>query len=350
MGVQGVPNQRYGLGLLALVLIWLVSLAHDDESSSSISWSMANTITSSELSQKHREVQNPLETVEAPTQAHHPEPPPTPYDRNEPLIPRKIWHILFPIGDAVTDRQVAFVGDWIRNAPGHTYTFLSTTGGSALVAAHYGHNSEELDVFKQLTNPTLKSDFLRYLVLAAQGGYYGDVDTRPLIPLNLWVPPELRPQVRLLCAPEHDDAITPDPSAAYKVRFGQWAIAAAPGHPVLRRMVRRAMEGLRYLSQSQNTTLDMVRPDNIQVLNATGPLAWTEILWEYLFETDPNITSQDDLSGLATPKLVGDVLVLPITAFRAPTAGEAPWFEEHGDHRLLEHHMLGTWRQWQPPS
>ncbi|KAJ9156913.1 hypothetical protein NKR19_g4034 [Coniochaeta hoffmannii] len=46
--------------------------------------------------------------------------------------------------------------------------------------------------FRALINPALKSDLLRYLLLSARGGTYSDVDTKPLVPLDLWLAPTLQ--------------------------------------------------------------------------------------------------------------------------------------------------------------
>ncbi|KAI1858012.1 uncharacterized protein JN550_012905 [Neoarthrinium moseri] len=339
MGLQPLPRPWIGLALISLALIWLIRLlssSHNRHAIDGVVPSMPNDV---KLTDKPAETLVPLTS---PSRA------PPAYDG--PPIPRKIWHIFFPLNDVVTDKNVKFVADWIKSAPGYTYTLLGAEGGSALMAAYYGSESEQFVLFNQLKNPALKSDLLRYHVLAAEGGYYADVDTRPLLPIQDWIDSSLRPKVRLVCAPEFDVGITPEENPLYNIRFGQWVIAGAPGHPVLQRMARRALDGVRDLAKAAGTTLDRVRPNNIQVLNATGPLPWTEVIWDYLREVDPTLlTDYSSISQLSEPRLVGDVLVMPIVSFRAPTKEEAPWFEEHGDHRVLEHHMQGTWRFWKPP-
>ncbi|KAH6655644.1 hypothetical protein BKA67DRAFT_244661 [Truncatella angustata] len=342
-------NRWLAYAALTLTLIWVISLAHQ-------SGAVHDVVATTTSALKHSYYTHISSSASESTTSEEQE-----KDTSlEPaIIPRKIWHILFPNNGAVTDQQVSFLGDWVKSAPGYTYTLLGAGGGTALVRHHYGAASDELRVFEQLTNPALKSDLLRYLILAAEGGYYGDVDTQPLVPLEDWVaPPGLRARARLIIAPEADGFL--DQQSGHRGRgdggllqFGQWAIAAAPGHPVLTRMVSRCLAKLHALAEEEGTTLDKVHPDNIGVLNTTGPIQWTDVIWEHLYDVgeEAGVRGKADLGRLFEPKLVGDVLVLPITAFRAPTVDEVAYFEgKEGDRRLLAHHMLGTWRGWSPPG
>lgn len=336
LGSHGLVNRWFVCTLLTISLIWICTIANDSETLHVVAASTRNIIKQSYSSHTHSSVPDIVEVNPS---------------SNEPAIPRRIWHILFPNGDTVTDQQISFVADWIKKAPGYTYTFLGATGGSAIVSRYYGASSEELHVFEQLTNPALKSDFLRYLILAAEGGYYGDIDTRPVVPLEEWLEPDLRSKVRLLIAPEEDDFINQDSTKKGHVQFGQWSIAAAPGHPVLRNMVAKCLSRLHELAEDESTTLDKLHPTNIEVLNTTGPYQWTNVIWDYLYEVGEadGVTKKEDLGGLQRPRLVSDVLVLPVPSFRAPTPVEIPFFDgQAGDRRLLEHHMMGTWRAWNP--
>ena len=114
-----------------------------------------------------------------------------------------------------------------------------------------------LEAYRQLRNPGLKSDFLRYLLLWADGGYYSDLDTKPAKPLSDWLSSEMRSRVRLIVATKHDDGVHAKGKWLHPVQFCQWMIAAAPEHPVLERMIQRALVGLKDLTQ--NTQLELLR-------------------------------------------------------------------------------------------
>lgn len=256
----------------------------------------------------------------------------------ENLIPWKIWQVYFPPPGDEKHKQLRYVSQWVQNAPGFRYTLMDSEEGERFIREnHFG--PEILSTFLEIQNPGLKSDFLRYLLLWTEGGYYSDLDTKPVKPLQQWLSPELGSKVRLLIAPEHDDGVSSYGTWPHLVQICQWTIAAAPGHKVLERMIQRAMEGLNELAQKG----DLDSPSNEQVMNATGPAAWTEIIFEAIKETTSGVNSYQDLSRLAEPTLFGDILLLPIDAFMT-LSDDMRVLEGAGQHQLVHHDFAGAWK------
>jgi alpha 1,6-mannosyltransferase len=192
----------------------------------------------------------------------------------------------------------------------------------------------------------MKSDLLRYLILGVEGGVYTDTDTWALKPIDQWVPEHLRDQVRLIVGIEFDrrdgDAW---PEMSHWLQFCQWTIAAAPGHPVFRRMVSRIMDSVDQLSEEHQVPVHELSPSSFEVLNSTGPAAWTDVVFEQLQEYDPLLKETRDLSFMTEPKLYGDILVLHIDGFgmgqphsHSTDDGSTP------DGALARHFFRGTWR------
>ncbi|KAK1994585.1 hypothetical protein LX36DRAFT_660422 [Colletotrichum falcatum] len=257
-------------------------------------------------------------------------------------IPQTIWQIYFPPEGGDTHDQLRHVPEWTRNTPDFKYTLVGQEIGDAFMEEHF--DSRTNDIYRLIRNPALKSDFLRYAILLRKGGYYSDLDTRPTKPLVDWLPKEFDGKVGLLVAPEHDDGINPAGWWPHPVQICQWTFAAAPGHPALERMLQRAITGLKDIANAQGVPLDQIRPLDRQVMNATGPPAWTEVVFETLRDMAPEITKYEDLSRISEPRLFGDILFLPLDAFMTLNEQEKASLEGLGQHQLVHHDFAGAWK------
>lgn len=118
--------------------------------------------------------------------------------------------------------------------------------------------------------------------------------------------------VNLLWGLEADN--DPDSDAYWRLSFtypqqlSQWAFAAAPHHPV----VSRYMNNLRsYTKDNETAAL------NSDPLKRTGPAAVTLATKSWLEdEVGFRWTSLTGVKDGGRPKLVNDILVLPITGFQ----------------------------------
>jgi alpha 1,6-mannosyltransferase len=271
----------------------------------------------------------------------------SPIDSSTPPIPRQIWQIFFPPrGAAVLDKSSFYSTDWITQAPGYTYSLISDAAGASFIEETFPQRPEIGATYAALRNPALKSDFLRYLLLLARGGTYSDVDTKPVARLEDWLPASRRAAARLVVAVEYDEAQDAHPADfTYPVQFCQWTIAAAPNHTVLERMVDRALVGLADVAALQNTTLEGAAFSDFDVLNTTGPVAWTEVVFGMLREVDPGLESYADLARIREPRYFGDIVVLPLESFRADYLDDWGWTWLPRDHRgLVRHFFKGAWR------
>ncbi len=264
----------------------------------------------------------------------------------EPLIPPKIWQNYF--ADEIDDDNLGDAASWIALNRDYTYTMLGMDGADAFVNRHFADDPALLRRYHSLPNFGMKSDLLRYLVLLVEGGTYTDVDTAALRPIRDWVPRTARHLARAVVGIEFDQRDGGGwVDIPHELQFCQWTIAAAPGHPLFREMAARALAGLAELERRHNATaLAALRPSNLEVLNTTGPAAWTDAVFDHLRRAAPErVQSLRNFSYLEEPTLFGDVLVLPVDGFGMGQAhsgstndGSIP------DAALVKHNFRGRWR------
>jgi alpha 1,6-mannosyltransferase len=211
---------------------------------------------------------------------------------------------------------------------------------------HFSSQPHVIELYKSLPNVGMKSDLLRYLILSVEGGVYTDTDTIAIKPINAWIPESLRNKVRLVVGVEFDRR---DGGAwadiSHWLQFCQWTIAAAPGHAVFPKMVDRIIRSVHDLSQAHNFPVHKLHPGSFDVMNSTGPAAWTDVVFEVLQEHNRSLNTTKDLSFMTEPRLYGDVLVLTIDGFgtgqphsHSTNNGSIP------EAALMKHLFRGSWR------
>ncbi|KAK4243159.1 nucleotide-diphospho-sugar transferase [Corynascus novoguineensis] len=276
---------------------------------------------------------------------------PKPSNHNPLHIPPKVWQIMLPKKQpdghfSVKTNSLLYTLSWLALNPDYTYTLVGPTGGAQFVHRHFANEPKILAAYNAIPNVGMKSDLLRYLLLSIEGGVYTDIDTFALRPIETWVSPSLRDRVRMIVGIEYDqrDGIRWG-EMLHSVQFGQWTIAAAPDHPVFRKMVDRILRSLSELSETYGLPLSQLRPSSGEVMNVTGPAAWTEVVFQQLQEHEPTLNETKDLSYMTEPTLFGDILVLTIDGFgmgqphsNSTNDGTIP------EAALVRHLFGGSWR------
>ncbi|KAM0257959.1 hypothetical protein ACHAQJ_004118 [Trichoderma viride] len=274
---------------------------------------------------------------------------------NSHTIPPNIWQIVLPKtqpypGDPdhvhVDVRQLENTASWIAMNPDY-HTLVGHKGGDEFVQSRFSHNPKIGEVYHNLTNVGMKSDLLRYLLLDVQGGVYTDTDTVALKPVDAWIPAHLRDKVRLVVGIEFDRRDGgPWADIPHWLQFCQWTIAAAPGHPVFKKMVNRVLNSVDDLSNTYGLPVNQLHPQSFEVMNSTGPAAWTDVVFEQLQEYNPLLNDTKDLSFMTEPTLIGDILIHPIDGFgmgqdhsASTNDGSIP------EAAVMRHLFTGSWRE-----
>ena len=209
---------------------------------------------------------------------------------------------------------------WTTEHPGFVHEVITDAVAVHLLRVLYAAVPEVLEAYEALPMPVLRADFFRYLILLARGGIYSDIDTYAIRSALEWIPKSVpRSTVGLVIGIEADPDRT-DWADWYsrRIQFCQWTIEAKPGHPVLREVVSRIVDET--LSKKRDGRLKKFSDKS--VIEFTGPALWTDAIFQYLNDAryfdkthSKGEVSWRNFTGMETAKVVGDVVVLPITSF-----------------------------------
>ncbi|KAI0418139.1 nucleotide-diphospho-sugar transferase [Xylaria grammica] len=257
-------------------------------------------------------------------------------------FPKKIWQSWKDDSDDPTERTVGFPRKWRTVNPRYRYERITDANCNAYVEDRFPANISQ--VFASLTDPILKADFLRYLVMMVEGGVWADIDVLPHQPISSWVPEAYQNNTSLVVGVENDKHKRPIwPGSPYSIQLAQYTLLAKPNHPAIITLVDRVAKNLARLFEGKKPG---DRVSFAEVMSTTGPFAFTEVLMDYFTEVTGTKHTGDELDSITEPQLIGDVLVLPIDSF-----GWLPQNHQHeaGDPSILvEHLFIGSWRAGHP--
>lgn len=252
--------------------------------------------------------------------------------------PKKIWQTG---SSSMTEKWHQQVQTWSTLNPDWAYGFLSDDGATQYVDEHFGNETTIRNFWHELNVTILRADLIRYLAMLADGGVYSDMDTSCMEPISEWIPaPFLESQVGVVAGIEYDDNTYP--MFARPISLCQWTLMAKPGHAVFRKVVARVVYHLEYLARIKHVELGELKLDKKEVLDATGPGAFTDSVIEVISEHEQRKVTWQELSGLRQPKLYGDVLILPINAFAGNQKHSHSGDPEYGP-KLVQHHFGRSW-------
>ena len=274
---------------------------------------------------------------EAPSPAFSSPPPYKPF-------PRKIWQTSKTGPAGLDDIDRAALRTWMKLNQKWRYESVTQYGAESYVRERFADRPELVEAFTDLQDPILRADFIRYLVLLGDGGVYSDLDTRALKPIDDWIPVEHRRATNVVVGVEYDRlAGMRWGDWTLDLQFATWAILAKPGHALLQLTVQKVIEGLHRLAIKQGTTLAGVRPSFQEVLDTTGPALFTTAVFERLSWTTGTNFTWLNVTDMKAPRLIDDVLILPITAF-GNGQGHSNAGSPDEDVALVQHLFKGSWK------
>ncbi|OTA22224.1 hypothetical protein BTJ68_14217 [Hortaea werneckii EXF-2000] len=235
-----------------------------------------------------------------------------------PSLPPKIWQTWKTPPHGLNDELIKLSKSWIDMNPEYRYKLLTDNAST--------------------TDRVLRADLTRCLILLGDGGVYTDIDTDCSKPIREWIPNDLHAQVGLILGVEYDSQggeIRRDFNLP--VQLCEWTIMAAPGHQVLQTVVETVVSKL----SADQVNLESIPSHDLQyVLETTGPRMFTVAVLESLTSQLGKTVTYEEISNLTAPKLIGDTLILPVSAFGSGQdhSGSKPW---GNDEQLMSHHYFG---------
>ena len=167
------------------------------------------------------------------------------------------------------------------------------------------------------------------------------MDTSCIKPIDEWIPESLQGEtINAVVGVEYDDNTYP--MFVRPISFSQWTLMAKANHPIFEAVVSRVISHLEYLARIQNTDLAGVKVGKKEVLEATGPGAFSDAVMEVLANNLGRKVDWAEVSGMKEPKLFGDVLVLPINAFGSGQKHSHSGDKAYGE-ICAKHHFGRSW-------
>ncbi|MCJ1379441.1 hypothetical protein MMC17_002542 [Xylographa soralifera] len=264
------------------------------------------------------------------------------YELDKP-IRRKIWQTTKLSPMSLEERDRKNLEKWDGMNPTWRHEVLTDGGCDEYVRDRFVERPDIVSLFTGLKDNILRADLIRYLVLLGDGGIYSDIDTESLRPIDEWVPPEYKDATNAVLGVEYD-TFGQDPAPALLiVQFVNWTIMSKSRHPLMDLTVRNAIRAIEALAEKQQVSLGQIQATFNDVLASTGPALLTTATFEYLSEATGTNVSWLNVTGITAPKLIHDILILPVTAFgngqRHSNAGTPE------DPAALVHHLFsGSWK------
>lgn len=272
-----------------------------------------------------------------------------------PTFPAYIWQTwkVSPSAGSFEEKFRPYEASWTNKHPSFIHEVITDDIAPTLIGYLYAGVPEVAEAYNALPFAILKADFFRYLILLARGGIYSDIDTSALKSSVDWIPEPFVPHSGLVIGIEAD----PDREDwktwySRRVQFCQWTIMAKPGHPVLAHVV--ADITLKTLTRLRNKTLS--RLTQAEIVDFTGPALWTDRIFDYMndetyFDLSGALTgvapkgniTWANFTGMKEPRLVGDVVVLPITSF-SPGVQAMGAGEDDDPMAFVKHEFEGSWK------
>ncbi|EPS34059.1 putative alpha-1,6-mannosyltransferase [Penicillium oxalicum 114-2] len=243
-------------------------------------------------------------------------------------FPSKVWQKAGPSG--ISENRQEDIQSWFIQNPYLRHEVFTDSSAEHYVKEKFAKFPEIIDIYQDLQVPILKADFLRQLILYAEGGVWSDLDVTCHQPIDTWIPHKYQSQTNLVVGIEFDGN-----------QFASWTVMAKPRTGHIAAVIDYIMEKLEETAVAANTTIAGLKmKDIVDVVAVTGPQAMTQAIFRSLSVEMNQTISGENVSHLHEPVLLHDVLVLPNAAFAAL---QGDWPKDQGPY-LVEHHYAGSWK------
>ena len=237
---------------------------------------------------------------------------------------------------------------WTDLNPEWGHEVLTDEIMESYVRDHFHETQPEIEeLYFEVKDYILRSDLIRYLVMLADGGVYNDLDVGCEKPINTWVPEQFNDTAGILLGVEVDNKYGPDgrtfTNGEDLFELVNWTIMSKPNQPFMWFLVQRVMENIKNLAASKNEAISTIVPSIPDVLVTTGPAALTTAFFDYASVLTKTNVTYKNFTKITEPKIVGEVVILPIQAFGAGHQVEWAGFKQDGS-QLVHHYFAGSWK------
>lgn len=263
-------------------------------------------------------------------------------------IPKKIWYKLGSKG--LTHDATVWTGSCLEKNPTWAAEFMTDATAAAWVRKTYAHRPDIVESYLALQIPIIQADWLRYLLLYAEGGMWSDLDVSCNSPIESWIPAQYKDNVSVVVGWEFDTDWPGTEAYESKHELATWTVLAKPGSPHLLTAVEGVLQGLQDVARDNNVDVAGITatpPMMGDIVTFCGPRRMTRSIFQSLQRTlglsdDEFLAVQKSTWFTLEPRLIGDVLVLPGFSF----ARSMNFYDESivlGP-SFVEHHYAGSWK------
>ncbi|KAK5108451.1 hypothetical protein LTR62_008269 [Meristemomyces frigidus] len=174
-----------------------------------------------------------------------------------------------------------------------------------------------------------------------EGGIWADIDVEAIRPIDHFIPKRhSESDIGMVVGVETDEpGLKNHPVLGAKATsFCQWTFMCKPRLPVMMRLIDNILIWLTRLAVEQGRSISDLELNFDEVLNGTGPSAFTTAILAEMTAVTGRKTTWDDFHDLEESKVLGGVLVLTSEAFAAGT-GHSDSGNHHGKGALVKHHF-----------
>lgn len=256
-------------------------------------------------------------------------------------LPDKVWHSAK--FDNLSENQREWTGSWTRKNPSFRQELLTDRSAEAFVRAHYFKARPDIvEVYEALPIPILRADLFRYLVVLAEGGIWGDLDTSCEKDVAEWVPLEYRNENIDMIVGLEFDFESRGPGTEVASQFCNWVFVGRKSSRNLQVIVDTVLNKLKGIAKANAVGIEGITLEMLSdVVDVTGPKIMTVAIMKSLGQLLGRTVDDRDFAHTKQPKLVGDVLIMPGVSFAALQNGNPT---DQGD-PLVTHHYEGSWKK-----
>ena len=260
----------------------------------------------------------------------------------------RIWQTsknpIMEIGDE--DRE--HVRTWAEFNPEYRHEVLTDEMMESYVRDHFHTSHPEIEeIYFDVKDYIVRSDLIRYLILLADGGVYNDLDVGCEKPIRTWVPKKYEKDAGILLGVEVDNKFGPDgrtfTNGVDLFQLVNWTIMSKPNQPFMWFLVKRVMKNIRELAKLHRKSISNITFTIQNVLDSTGPAALTRAFFDYASDITASNVTYHNFTKMRKPRLIGEVVILPIQAFGAGHQVEWAGFQKDGT-ELIHHYFAGSWK------
>lgn len=256
-------------------------------------------------------------------------------------LPTKVWHSAK--SDNLTNHQREWIGSWTKTNPFCRQELLTDQSAQTFVRAHFHQTRPDIvEIYEAIPIPILRADLLRYLIILAEGGIWGDLDVTCEKEVSEWVPRDHQNSTIDMIVGLEFDLAWRGPEQPIASQFCNWVFVAQKSSRNLQIVVDTVIAKLKDIAHAHKVGINGLTLEMLSdVVDVTGPKIMTIAILKSLSQLLNRTVDDRDFSGIKQPKLVGDVLIMPGNAFAAAQNNHPT---DQGD-VLVTHHYEGSWKK-----